>query len=216
MARVSTQTLQPPYSNLMAWWRSILKREKTMSLILCSSSEDGWITASEISHSWGEHVGRLFFLMHNFDCEWIEDIWNHIEWMLFWLLKTQLVWTCERQCEIFDRQFTLHMILYIKCCFLISVVLVEVELQHFLDDCDDDMMMMTWWWWHDNDMMPWWHDNDLLIWWLEDVMMPWWLDNLIKWRHVPTCQTDICRTVLLFSLLLLHSKVMSDRNSFFT
>ena len=36
-----------------------------------------------------------------------------------------------------------------------------------------------------------------------------------EWINI-TCHTDICKTVLLFSLLLLHNRVMSDRNSFFT
>ena len=56
MARVSTQTRQPPYSNLMAWWSSILKRLNTMSLILVSSSVLGWITAREISHSCSKQI----------------------------------------------------------------------------------------------------------------------------------------------------------------
>ena len=31
-----------------------------------------------------------------------------------------------------------------------------------------------------------------------------------------SCQTDICRTVRRFSRLLLHNRVMSDKNNFFT
>ena len=43
IARVSTQTLQPPYSNLMAWCSSILNRAKTISDIFASSAFFGWI-----------------------------------------------------------------------------------------------------------------------------------------------------------------------------
>ena len=35
-------------------------------------------------------------------------------------------------------------------------------------------------------------------------------------EYETTCQTDICKTVRRFSLLLLHRRVMSDRNNFFT
>ena len=32
MARVSTHTRQPPYSNLMAWWSSILDSQSEVSI----------------------------------------------------------------------------------------------------------------------------------------------------------------------------------------
>ena len=35
-------------------------------------------------------------------------------------------------------------------------------------------------------------------------------------EYETTCQTDICKTVRRFSLLLLHRRVMSDRNNFLT
>ena len=38
-----------------------LNKEKTISEILCSSSLLGWITASDISHSWKQNTIIMFF-----------------------------------------------------------------------------------------------------------------------------------------------------------
>ena len=39
---------------------------------------------------------------------------------------------------------------------------------------------------------------------------------MTMWWKKATCQTDICKTVRRFSRLLLQSRVMSERNNFFT
>lgn len=64
MARVSTQTRQPPYSYLMAWWSNIRNSEYTMSLIFCSSVDLGWMYARAISHS----CKRNFIAIHAVHC----------------------------------------------------------------------------------------------------------------------------------------------------
>ena len=49
-----------------------------------------------------------------------------------------------------------------------------------------------------------------------DYLPNWQKSELKMPEYETTCQTDICKTVRRFSLLLLHRRVMSDRNNFFT
>lgn len=70
MAKVSTHTRHPPYSCLIAWWRSMRNNEYTMSEIFCSSVFFGWMYAMAISHSCHTDICRTVrrfsrLLLHN-------------------------------------------------------------------------------------------------------------------------------------------------------
>lgn len=59
MDRVSTQTLQPPHSYLMAWYSRILKMLYTISVIFCSSGFLGLMYPREnIQSCQTEHCSR--------------------------------------------------------------------------------------------------------------------------------------------------------------